>query len=124
MRHVGNLPLGFRPKEVTWTGELGKDPYDPYVIVKVSPDGKVEIGGKTNPDYARLLVKEKYGVDWVTLHLPVEPPDPIPLTIHSVMCNECGGWEVPVWEKHSPHSAHLKCFSCGEILISVRTVEV
>lgn len=47
-----------------------------------------------------------------------------PMTIHSVFCGECGGWEVPRFEQITMHEGRIACTSCGMGLLLVRTVEV
>lgn len=45
------------------------------------------------------------------------------MTIHSVFCADCGGWEKPRFVQITEHEGHLCCDTCDEIIALVRTVE-
>lgn len=46
-----------------------------------------------------------------------------PMTLHTVFCKECGGWEVPRFDQVSDHEGHIRCDNCGAFLLLVQTVE-
>lgn len=46
-----------------------------------------------------------------------------PMTIHTLFCNDCGGWEPPVFHQADKHVGFLVCGTCGLVLVLVRTVE-
>lgn len=45
------------------------------------------------------------------------------LTIHSLFCGDCGGWERPVFHQICAHEGHISCATCDTPLLLVRTVE-
>lgn len=45
------------------------------------------------------------------------------MTIHSVFCADCGGWEKPRFVQITEHEGHICCDTCDEIIALVRTVE-
>lgn len=45
------------------------------------------------------------------------------MTIHSVFCGDCGGWETPRYSPINAHEGHIFCDTCDEIIALVRTVE-
>jgi len=45
------------------------------------------------------------------------------MTIHTVFCDECGGWEAPIFEQIVAHEGHIRCKACGYSILLVRTEE-
>lgn len=46
-----------------------------------------------------------------------------PMTIHTLFCPDCGGWESPFFQQITKHEGHIMCGTCGEFLLLVQTVE-
>lgn len=45
------------------------------------------------------------------------------MTIHTVFCGDCGGWETPRFDQITAHEGHICCNTCDEIIALVRTIE-
>lgn len=45
------------------------------------------------------------------------------MTVHEVFCPDCGGWEPPRFEQITAHEGHIRCETCGEFIILLRTEE-
>jgi hypothetical protein len=46
-----------------------------------------------------------------------------PMTIHTLFCSDCGGWESPIFQQINKHEGFIVCGTCGLIIVLVQTVE-